>query len=175
MPELVRLDCLLIRWKANYFHRRRIFNRYSGALRLIEFHKKRFCFHSFFKPFRYDFAVYSHSDSPSFCHVSTRRVGDNQIPLHFQQLQRVCLDVPLRETTAARLNVAAVRIMPQRPERFADFLRLLTGHQHPHSLAASWSPSRARVLSSIVRLLLDCFPAFFAATRSASRITNALG
>ena len=45
--------------------------------------------------------------------------------------------------------IAAVRLVAQFPECLAYFLRLFTGHQHPHSFAASWSPRRARLISVI--------------------------
>ena len=146
MPELIWLYRLLIRRKPDYFHRCRIFNRYFGTIGVIELHEKFLCFHGLLKPFRHNFSVYSHSDGPSVCHVSTRWVGNNQIPFQFEQLRRVYLKMPFRVSTAARLNIAAISLMPQLPERLTNLLRFLAGYQNLHRFA-SWSPRRALIIS----------------------------
>ena len=70
-------------------------------------------------------------------------MGNQQVPLntvlfpvhrfenanrHLSKFYRVPKDVPLRMPAGRLLNVAGIRLMPQRSERLSHFLRFLAGN-----------------------------------------------
>ena len=114
-----------------------------------ELQEKLFCFQALLVAFLVEPAPSEQVLCSGVGEVCTRRERQDHIPSHFQQFQRVNLQMPLWMPSGARLYIAAVCLMPQRPERLADLLRFFASNQYSHSFAASWSPRRARWMSSI--------------------------
>jgi hypothetical protein len=53
-----------------------------------------------------------------------------------QNRKRIILNMPLRMTTAALLDVARESIMPTRPECLAHFLALFASHQYVYNVTS---------------------------------------
>lgn len=122
MPKHIRLDYLIIRRQTYQLHWGRVFNANFVAVCIIKRHEKTFCFHRLFVAVFLDFSFCPHPYSAGICHISTGRKCQDHIPFHFQQFQRIHLQVPFGMPAGTWLNVAGVGFVCKASQLFCDRL-----------------------------------------------------
>nr|DAI65164.1 MAG TPA: hypothetical protein [Caudoviricetes sp.] len=139
---LIRLHSLRIRWQTENLTRHGIFHADSRHICPPEPHKQVTALNAQHHAVSLKLVSLPEMPCSGIAQICARRVCNEQVPLSyimlyavhchdsppFKSLQSISQNMPLRVSAGWILNIAGVGFVPTSPERFAYFLRFLTGN-----------------------------------------------
>lgn len=134
-----------------------VFNTNSGTIGHQKSHEKRFCFHSEVIAFLRQLSRLGvHPSGSGLAHVGTRWMGDNHIPLDFQDFKSVRPKMILRVSTTTLYKVTTISLVSNLPKCVCHSLAFFASHKHSHITALPSNRYDSRVCGTKYTAFCSC-------------------